>query len=213
MQGVIIYLGPSLTLDKAQEILKADYRPPVKREDLLKVIPERPSIIGIIDGVFLERAAVGHREILQMIKAGVKVIGSSSMGALRASELDHFGMIGIGEIYRMYHDGVIEADDEVALMCDPVTNQACSDAMVNIRVTCRAGVSCGIITRQEAEIIIMTGKDLWYPDRTWNRILMECINDDTRRHEISEWILYNKIDQKKNDAIEALKYIKSLISG
>jgi TfuA protein len=210
MHDVIIYLGPSLPLDKAQDILKADYRPPVEREDLLNVIKEMPSIIGIIDGVFLEKAAVGHREILQVIKAGIKVIGSSSMGALRASELDQFGMVGIGEVYKMYHDGVLEADDEVALMCDPITNQAYSDAMVNIRITCREGVSSGFLNREEAENIIRTGKDLWYPDRTWNRILKKSINNEVRQQEISEWLLNNKIDQKRNDAIEVLKYIRSL---
>jgi hypothetical protein len=46
-----------------------------------------------------DRAAVGHREIISALKAGVCVVGGSSMGALRASELDSYGMIGVGRIY------------------------------------------------------------------------------------------------------------------
>jgi hypothetical protein len=37
------------------------------------------------------------------------------MGALRASELDWIGMIGMGQIYEWYRDGVTEDDSEVAL--------------------------------------------------------------------------------------------------
>lgn len=87
----------------------------------------KPRIIGIIDGVFFEDAAVGHREVLEVMKHGITVVGASSMGALRAAELEPFGMIGIGEIFRMYRDGIIESDDEVALMCDPTTNMAFSE--------------------------------------------------------------------------------------
>ncbi len=39
------------------------------------------------------------------MKKGVKVYGSSSMGALRASELDEFGMVGVGRIYECYRSG------------------------------------------------------------------------------------------------------------
>jgi len=43
----IVYLGPSLPLARAQELLEADYRPPVKRGDL----PARhDGTIVIIDG-------------------------------------------------------------------------------------------------------------------------------------------------------------------
>jgi TfuA protein len=210
VQEIIIFLGPSLPVSEAEEILKADYRPPVRREDLPEIIREKPRIVGIIDGVFFEESAVGHREILQILKNGIKVIGSSSMGALRASELEPFGMIGIGEVYRMYHEGIIEADDEVALMCDPVTNSAYSEALVNIRITCRYGISSDAITSNESDLILSTGKRLWYPDRTWNRILLDSITDPTRRSCISEWISHNKIDQKREDAKEALTYIRSL---
>ena len=37
------------------------------------------------------------------------------MGALRAAELDWIGMVGIGQIYQWYRDGVTEDDSEVAL--------------------------------------------------------------------------------------------------
>ncbi len=36
--------------------------------------------MGIIDGIFFDRAAVGHREIISALNAGVRVVGGASMG-------------------------------------------------------------------------------------------------------------------------------------
>ncbi len=208
MHDVIIFLGPSLPVDKAKQILDAEYRPPVRRVDLLEVIQRHPQVVGIIDGVFFEDAAVGHREILAVMKSGIMVVGASSMGALRAAELEPFGMIGIGEVFRMYRDGEIESDDEVALMCDPLCHAACSEALVNIRITLRHGIVTGVITKDEAHEILTTGKRLWYPDRTWSRILKNCALDPSRRDLIHAWIKEHAIDQKQEDAKAALSYIK-----
>ena len=168
----------------------------------------KPRVIGIIDGVFFEDAAVGHREVLEVMKHGITVVGASSMGALRAAELEPFGMIGVGEIFRMYRDGEIESDDEVALMCDPTTNMAFSEALVNIRITLRHGVSTGFFTDNEADQILKTGQSLWYPDRSWSRILKECSFDPERTENIKNWISKHRIDQKQEDAKEALTYIR-----
>lgn len=208
MHDVIIYLGPSLPAAEAEKILSAEYRPPVRRIDLLEVIQRKPKVVGIIDGVFFEDAAVGHREVMEVIKRGIIVVGASSMGALRAAELEPFGMIGIGEVFRMYRDGAVESDDEVALMCDPTTNMAFSEALVNIRVTVRHGVDTGFITSDEAETIIETGKALWYPDRSWPRILQSGTFASERKEQIMEWVRSNRIDQKQEDAKEALAYIR-----
>ncbi|MDX8551550.1 TfuA-related McrA-glycine thioamidation protein [Methanospirillum sp. J.3.6.1-F.2.7.3] len=208
MHDVIIFLGPSLSVHKASEILSAEYRPPVRRVDLLEVIRMKPRIIGIIDGVFFEDAAVGHREVLEVMKHGITVVGASSMGALRAAELEPFGMIGIGEIFRMYREGIIESDDEVALMCDPTTNMAFSEALVNIRVTVHYGEKTGFFTSDESQSIISIGKSLWYPDRSWPRILQASSFNQQRKDEILAWVKDHAIDQKQEDARKALSYIK-----
>ena len=120
MPKIIVFLGPSLDLPSAKKILDAEYRPPAKRGDILDAIADKADIIGLIDGVFHQDCAVAHREILAAVKKGIKVIGASSMGALRAAEMDTLGMVGIGKIYRMYKEGTLVSDDEVALVFDPV---------------------------------------------------------------------------------------------
>src|ERR1700758_4067113 len=99
---VLVYLGPSLPLDKARAILPdAIYRPPAKQGDILSdVVNFSPSYIILIDGEFAQNLSPWHKEIVSAIQyPGVKgVYGASSMGALRASELDFIGMVGIGQI-------------------------------------------------------------------------------------------------------------------
>ena len=65
-------------------------------------------------------------------KRNVKVFGSSSLGALRAVELGKYGMIGIGKIFRLFRDGILESDDEVAVTFTDYTNYK-SEALIDIR--------------------------------------------------------------------------------
>ena len=76
---IIIFLGPSLNPEEALKILNADYRPPVGRDDVIKALQDKPDVIVIIDGVFHQKPAVSHKEILRALKEGVKVIGGASM--------------------------------------------------------------------------------------------------------------------------------------
>ena len=96
----VIFLGPSLDLARARAICPGDYRPPVRMGDVFRAASERPRSIVIIDGLFERIPAVWHKEILFALDRGIAVYGGSSMGALRAAELDAFGMVGIGSIYR-----------------------------------------------------------------------------------------------------------------
>lgn len=207
MQDVIVYLGPSLSIEKAKRILPesvAEYRPPVKRGDLAEAIAERPKAICIIDGLFFQDCSVGHREIMAALKSKIYVYGSSSMGALRACELDSFGMVGVGRIYEMYRDGVIESDDEVALSCDPFTNEAVSDALVDMRIIFERAVRGGVITGDERDILIRTASGIYYPNRTYRRVLKDARTAGEISGECFEkltgFLKTNSFSQKEEDA-------------
>ncbi len=49
---IVVFIGPSLPLAEAREILDADYHPPIARGDITALLNDPPDIIGIIDGVF-----------------------------------------------------------------------------------------------------------------------------------------------------------------
>jgi hypothetical protein len=118
-EKILVYLGSSLSLAKAREILsQAIYRPPAKQGDIVTdVVNFSPNRIILIDAEFRQNLSPWHKEIVWALQyPGVKAIyGASSMGALRAAELDWLGMIGVGRVYEWYRDGVTEDDSEVAL--------------------------------------------------------------------------------------------------
>src|SRR5260221_163993 len=86
------------------------------------------------------------RMILSRICA-VRCIGSASIGALRAFELARFGMRGIGGVYEDFRDGVLQDDDEVAVLHGPAElgYPPVTEAMVNIRATLAAAARDGVL--------------------------------------------------------------------
>jgi TfuA protein len=215
MHRIIVFLGPSLDRDTAETVLPAEYLPPAKRGDLLRAVQDGAGIIGLIDGVFHQESAVAHREILTAIKKGVRVVGASSMGALRAAEMDTLGMTGIGEVYRMYKSGELIADDEVALVFDPGTGRSLSEPLVNIRFTLREAEKQGIITPHDHAALLSAAQSVFYPQRTYGRIVSEAgaaLERETRERFLA-WVNLHAVDQKRTDAIAALEYMKGLTSG
>jgi hypothetical protein len=212
MQKIIVFLGPSLDLTAAEKILPAKYRPPAKRGDLLAAVHDGATIIGLVDGVFHQESAVAHREILTAIKKGVRVVGASSMGALRAAEMDTLGMVGIGEIYRMYKSGELESDDEVALVFDPSSGLALSEPLINIRFTLKRAREEGIIDAAEHDALLASARSVFYPQRTYRTIVSQT-NDtvDTKTQErFLVWVEKGQCDQKREDAVAALEYIRKI---
>ena len=211
MPQIIVFLGPSLDVESAEKIIPADYRPPAKRGDLLAAVDDGATIIGLIDGVFHQESAVAHREILHAVKKGVRVVGASSMGALRAAEMDTLGMVGIGEIYRMYKSGELESDDEVALVFDPASGMSLSEPLINIRFTLRKAERTGIIDTAAHDALLAAARSVFYPQRTYFRIVSaarETIDAKTCERFLA-WVETGACDQKKDDAVAALEYIKS----
>jgi len=207
---IVVFLGPSLDREGAREILDADYRPPAKRGDVFKAAKEGARIIGLIDGVFFQDSAVAHKEILHVLEMKTKVIGSSSMGALRASELYPYGMEGIGEIYRLYRNGTLVSDDEVALIFDPVSFDPLSEPLINIRDNIREAEEKMIIEAGAGEKILKSALSLYFPDRTYERILEIADLDEDERERFKSFIQKEKGDLKREDAIRALERIKEI---
>lgn len=210
-EKIIIFTGPSLGHEEASKILDADYRPPVARGDVHNALGADVKIIGIIDGVFHQQPAVGHKEILEALKKKVIVVGGASMGALRASELDIFGMVGVGTVYNDYKNGIIESDDDVAVVINPETLEQLSEALVSMDHNFKNALNNGIINDEDYNILITTSKSIYYPKRTYNKVFKESGLDSGKIRNLQKYLESNKTDIKKEDAINVLKYIKKII--
>ncbi len=211
---IVVYLGPSLSLEKARSILDADYRAPIKRGDIRKAMKDGATIIGIIDGVFFTKSPVVHKEILAALNKRITVVGGSSMGALRASELDVFGMIGVGRVYECYRSGRIVADDEVAVTYNPVTGEQMSEPMVNVRYQLKAAHDEKIITSEERSALLSMIAKMHYPERVYSNIaglaVEKRILSDARSKSLLAYIQRKPLNLKAEDAMATLNKIKEL---
>lgn len=207
MKPVVVFLGPTLARDEARRVLNAEYLPPAGQGDVLRAALRRPRVIAIVDGVFERVPAVWHKEILFALSEGIQVFGASSMGALRAAELDGFGMRGVGEVYRAYADGVLEDDDEVAVAHGDSGDgfRAMSDSMVDVRATLAAAAAAGIVTQQAADRVVARVKATFYARRLLLAALDARDADDER---LRAWLPGNWVRRKRDDALALLHTIR-----
>jgi hypothetical protein len=203
MHDTAVYLGPSLSRREAESILEALYLPPICRGDLA-LLPPETKVVCIIDGEFYQRLAVSTKEIVVLLDRGMKVFGAASMGALRAAEMHSVGMVGVGEIFAMFRDGVLDGDDEVALVYDPQTYRNLSDPLINLRHTLKIAVAEGILDEVEMNSLVAKMKSCYFPDRSYKALQVLCpaLVDFLRQTVLP--------DIKANDARELLVAVRDM---
>lgn len=212
--ATVVFLGPSLALDEAAAIMPAVYLPPVQQGTLYRAALARPRTIAIIDGYFSWVPSVWHKEILWALNQGIRVCGAASMGALRAAELDSFGMTGHGRVYEDYAASILEDDDEVAVMhaVAELGFRPLSDAMVNIRYTLTDAVHAGVIPQKVAASLLAHFKQCHFPERHLSRALdgdLHSVLPDEARNDLQIWLRDHYRNVKEEDARGLLRLLAS----
>jgi hypothetical protein len=215
----IIFVGPSLPPASRPAAEPAiEWRPPVRQGDVARAALTGPDVIGIIDGYFEIVPTVWHKEILWAMAQGIHVFGAASIGALRAAELDTFGMRGIGQIYEQFRDGVLEDDDEVAVLHGPeeLGYPALTEALVNIRATFDEAARAGVLSPEVAAQLTAFAKSLFYKERTYDAVLQRATASGmpaTTLRDLAAWLPSSRIDQKRRDAAALLAAISTQLAA
>ena len=165
---MLVFGGPSLTAGARERFPELSFRGPARQGDVYLALRESPRVIGIIDGFFDAVPSVWHKEVLWAMAQGVHILGASSIGALRAAELDSFGMEGVGSVYEAFRDGALEDDDEVAVTHGPAElgHRPLTLAMVSIRATLAAFPADLLAAPASLEIVKEAAKSLGYRERS-----------------------------------------------
>ena len=170
----VVFLGPSLGHSEARRLCPdATFLPPIRFGDLYALACEPPGQVLIIDGVFYDSTPVWQREILQLLQSGWQVLGASSMGALRALELEPYGMIGLGTVFEWYRSGRIEGDDEVALLHSvaDMDYQPLTLPLVDVRHMLIGLEAQGVLAPSQVSDILFQFKRMGYEMRTRSALL------------------------------------------
>jgi len=202
---VVVFAGPTISREEIEDLIPATVLGPARRGDVYLATRSDPWAIAIVDGFFDQTPALWHKEILWALSLGIRVFGSSSLGALRAAELSRFGMEGVGEIYDAYASGELCADDEVAVAHATEGHgfKPLSDALVNIRWTLRAAERGGVLGPASRLSLEEIARASFYPERSFGRVVREARNlpiDSEDLQALERWLPGGKVDQKRNDA-------------
>ena len=207
MTDVIIYLGPSLPLDVAKQILpEAIFRPPIRKGNI-DSNPSSPQLIGIIDGAIAPM--IKPKEVLRALFRGITVLGASGIGALRAVELCPYGMIGIGTIFDWFKTGYLQNDDAVICTYDPQTYQRFSEPQVNMIYALSQATQDNIIKPKEQQLLLQITHQIYYPNRTYELFFSKADATLSRRTllNLKQYLSKRSFDLQQQDAIQLLKSI------
>lgn len=124
-----VFIGPS-GFDGIEDCGALRLLPPAQRGDLYTQAKALDtSAIALIDGVFGTTPSVLHKEILWALSQAMPVYGAASIGAIRAAEMDQFGMVGYGWIYQAYARGRHRLADPAVWASPGYGTQHTRDAM------------------------------------------------------------------------------------
>jgi len=163
-----VFVGPSLE-EAARVVHPAlTYLPPAARGDVAAASEYYDAVL-FIDGVFHHNLAPAPKEVFAATRR-VQMFGAASMGALRGAECCIYGMVPLGIIARWYVHGVVDGDDEVAVLVDPRTQRALTVPMVNVRYVIWLARRRGLLSASEGLRIYESARDVYYMDRSWPEV-------------------------------------------
>jgi hypothetical protein len=212
-ENIHVFLGPTLPQAKARTMAAAMYHGPAAMGDITQIVTKGAEAIILVDGIFERGPSVWHKEILWALSRGVAVIGCSSMGALRAAELDCYGMFGCGQVYEAYASGDVTDDDEVAVTHAPAELdwQPLTDAMIDIRHRIKRAEVNGLLTSDQANAVVTLAKNTFFKERSLKSAVAETVRDNSLSHTILAWIFSNTSSLKQQDCEALLLNMQSCI--
>ena len=206
----IVFSGPSIAEAEVRRLATATHAPPIRRGDLAAV--DGYDVIVILDGEFGQTMSVSPKEILVVLGQGKTVIGASSMGALRASELDRSGMIGVGWVYDHFRRCTIRRDADVALVYSPFDLKPMTVPMVDLEFWMEQTSAAGLIANKQSALLLKTARKIFFADRTLDR-LMDSLRRAVGDHTLESLLAFSGgtiPNVKAMDAMQALRLSASL---
>ncbi|MEU0040045.1 TfuA-like protein [Streptomyces sp. NPDC006333] len=166
-------------------------------------------VVVVIDGYYHHQLGPRHKEYLGLMHRGVSVIGASSIGALRAAELEPYGMTGVGQVFNWYKSGRVLGDDAVAVAHSMQgAYESESVPLVNILAALDAAVQQHLLAEDEVIGLMTVLGEEYYPLRSHRRVqeILLSLSKDSLATWYSERISQDgfAFDQKRRDCLEAV---------
>jgi hypothetical protein len=201
----VLFVGPSL-YGETPDLTGITVRPPAKQGDIARAALDGAAAIGLVDGFFDAVAAPWHKEILFALGRGVTMLGSSSMGALRAAECAAFGMLPVGEIAQAYYTGALDDDAAVAISHGPeeLGYPPLTEPLVNVKPTLDRLRHLQLISEPEHLRIWNRARRVYFKDRS-----IEALFPVEERPALRAAYREHRINRKAEDALLLIAELKA----
>jgi hypothetical protein len=89
---------------------------------------------------------------------------------------------------------------------------ALSEPLINIRFTLIRARDAGIIDTGAHDALLAAARSVFYPKRTYRTIVNQAKDaiDENTSERFLQWVKSGACDQKRDDAVAALEYIKKI---
>ena len=96
---------------------------------------------------------------------------------------------------------------------DASSGMALSEPLINIRFTLRRAKDLGVIDTVAYDSLLAAARSVFYPQRTYRTIVNQAKDaiDEKTRERFLQWVKSGACDQKRDDAILALEYIRKIV--
>lgn len=214
----MIKVYSNLTLDPSEirSILpEAITASPVKQGDIYGDLDRDIRRIIIIDGKFHQSLSVTCGELMDALRRGVSVYGASSMGAMRAAELNRFGMVGVGKIYEMIKTSRKFRDDYLGqVFTEESQLRSLSVPYVDFHFNLETLSLRGAVSQRDFRTLTNLYGDLYYPERNWptlHALIRQRYGESSRLLAPAKRALLHMGSQKKRDALDLLRLVRDRI--
>ena len=221
MTKIIAFAGPSLPqspdLTWKPLLEEVQIRPPAQDGDITAALDEEPQVLVLLDGYYFDGCdhlvpAVKPQELLSALDAGVQIIGAASMGAIYATELNQYGIVGVGQVFEWFRDGILQGNDELIILHLPQEfgYQGITVAVVEVRYALQQLVGDRVLSSTDAQLLIEAIKAQPFTERSLDVILqLACSLLDKTTSELLRLALASN-SVKRSDAKLALQLACSL---
>jgi YcaO-like protein with predicted kinase domain len=215
----VAFVGGSLPRNEYIDDRQIVYTSPAEQGDMLAAILAGFRNILIIDGLFYSKFPCTTFEVMMALERGLNVFGSSSIGALRAVELDNFGMTGLGYVYDYLKKQHVTPYHIVAQTYND-DNSALTIPLVDIIYFLDCAVAENIIPKNVADFCLAVADKISFPMLSFEYFIRRLKNSKSVEQSATrrlEDLLAQKgrsfFSIKKKDAIRLLSTYRDTISA
>ncbi|MEM7394218.1 MAG: TfuA-like protein, partial [Verrucomicrobiota bacterium] len=207
-ESSLVFSGGSLAGTKAPADDSEVWVEPAEQGDMVAAVMDGFETLLIIDGYFYTRFPCTTFEVMLALEQGINVFGSSSMGALRAVELDRFGMIGVGFVFDYLKARPIKPYHVVAQTYDDL-DRPISTPLIEILFFLRSAVEEGLLFEDEFEAARDAADRIHFTEVSFERFFDQVPFGEETVANLKRFWDEIDTDIKKRDALELLETYKA----